>query len=66
MKTPRTFNFINQFALGHQLACQAQQSHNYNVTDPQTLDLRPNKISIKMDEPPYKRIDSFSLLIIYH
>ena len=29
-KTPRTLNFINQFASGHQLVCQTQQSPNYN------------------------------------
>jgi len=30
MKTPRTLNFINQFAQGHQLVHQTQQSYNYN------------------------------------
>jgi len=29
-KKLRTLDFINQFASGHQLARQTQQSHNYN------------------------------------
>ena len=29
-KSPRALNFINQFALGHQLTRQTQQSRNYN------------------------------------
>ena len=30
MKTPITLNFINQFALRHQLVRQTQQYHIYN------------------------------------
>jgi len=29
-ETSRTLNFINQFASGHQLVCQTQQSRKYN------------------------------------
>ena len=29
-KRPRALNFINQFAVGHQLVCQTQQYRIYN------------------------------------